>query len=91
MIFRRTARFLKAFRALPAEAQVKLLKALKLLEANQRHPSLRVRKMEGREGIWEARVDLKYRFTFHYEKDDRGEIYCVFRNADNHDERLKNP
>ena len=91
MIFRRTERFLKAFRALSADIQGKSLKAFKLFEGNQRHPSLRVKKMEGHEGIWEARVDLKYRFTFHYEKDSSGEVYCVFRNVDNHDECLKNP
>jgi mRNA-degrading endonuclease RelE of RelBE toxin-antitoxin system len=91
MIFRRTERFLKAYRILPVKIQGKLLKALKLMEQNQRHPSLRVRKMEGHEGIWEARVDLKYRFTFHYEKDSSGEVFCVFRNVDNHDECLKNP
>jgi len=91
VIFRRTERFLKAFRALPAEIQSKSLKALKLFEKDQRHPSLHVRKMEGYKGIWEARVDLKYRFTFHFEKDAGGETYCVFRNVDNHDECLKNP
>lgn len=38
------------------------------------------------------RIDQQYRFTFHYEKDEAtGEIICVFRNVDNHDECLKNP
>lgn len=91
MIFRRSERFKKAFVGLPAEIQTKALKALELFGKNQRHPSLRIKKMEGRDGIWEARVDLKYRFTFHYEKDAGGEIYCVFRNVDNYDECLKNP
>ena len=91
MIFRRTERFLKAFRALPADLQKKTLKALTLFGQDQRHPSLLVKKMQGRDGIWEVRVDQKYRFTVHYEKDASGEIICVLRNVDNHDECLKNP
>ncbi|MDO8753544.1 MAG: hypothetical protein Q7J80_06590 [Anaerolineales bacterium] len=91
MIFRRTERFLKAFHSLPADIQRKTLKALAFFGQNQRHPSLQVKKMEGRDGIWEVRVDLKYRFTAHYEKNEKGDIVCVLRNVDNHDECLKNP
>lgn len=91
MIFRRTERFLKAFRSLPADIQKKALKALTLFGQNQRHPSLHVKKIEGRDGIWEVRVDLKYRYTAHYEKGRDGESICVLRNIDNHDECLKNP
>jgi len=57
MIFRRTERFLEAFRALPADLQKKTLKALMLFGQNQRHPSLRVKKVQGRDSIWEVRVD----------------------------------
>ena len=91
MIFRRTERFRKAFRSLPANIQSKTLKALALFGQNQRHPSLQIKKMQGRDGIWEARIDDKYRFTFHYEKGGQEEILCVLRNVDNHDECLKNP
>ena len=91
MIFRRTERFRKAFRSLPANIQSKTLKALALFGQNQRHPSLQIKKMQGRDGIWEARIDQKYRFTFHYEKGRQEEILCVLRNVDNHDECLKNP
>jgi hypothetical protein len=91
MIFRRTERFRKAFRSLPENIQSKTFKALALFGQNQRHPSLQVKKMQGREEIWEARIDQKYRFTFHYEKGGVGENLCVLRNVDNHDECLKNP
>ena len=92
MIFRRTERFLKAFGVLPVEIKQKTLKALALFGQNQRHPSLQVKKMQGRDGIWEARIDRKYRFTVHFEKEPAsGEIVCVLRNVDNHDECLKNP
>jgi len=91
MIYRRTARFTKALRALPGEIQAKTLKALVLFGKDWRHPSLHAKKMEGRHGIWEVRVDQKYRFTLHYEKGAAGEGICVLRNVDNHDECLKNP
>ncbi len=91
MIFRRTERFRKAFHSLPANIQTKAIKALALFGQNQGHPSLQAKKMQGREGIWEARIDQKYRFTFHYEKSGSGDILCVLRNVDNHDECLKNP
>ncbi len=91
MIFRRSARFLKAFRALPREAQAKAVKAFLLFEQNPRHPSLVTKKIKGREGIWEGRIDQNYRFTFHYEQDVSGETVCIFRNVDSHDECLKNP
>ncbi len=49
---------------LPAVVQRRVDKALRLLEADLQHPSLRVKKMRGIENRWEARVSLKYRFTF---------------------------
>jgi hypothetical protein len=91
VIFRRTERFLEAFRSLPANTQRKMLKALALFGKDQRHPSLEVKKLQGRDGVWEARLDQKYRFTVHYEKVASGETICVLRNVDNHDECLKNP
>jgi mRNA-degrading endonuclease RelE of RelBE toxin-antitoxin system len=91
VIFRRTERFLEAFRSLPADIQRKMLKALALFGQDQRHPSLEIKKLQGRDGVWEARVDQKYRFTVHYEKDASGETICVLRNVDNHGECLKNP
>jgi mRNA-degrading endonuclease RelE of RelBE toxin-antitoxin system len=91
MIFRRTERFRKAFHSLPKHIQSKTLKALALFGNDQRHPSLQVKKIQGRDGVWEARIDQKYRFTFHYEKGGEREVLCVLRNVDNHDECLKNP
>jgi len=92
MIYRRTQRFHKAFRALPAEIQAKAAKAFLLFQADRQHPSLGIKKIKGAEEIWEGRVDRAYRFTFHYETDPtRGETICIFRNIDHPDECLKNP
>lgn len=90
MLYRRTERFRKAFKALPASVQEKAIKAFQLLTENSRHPSLRVKQIRGVENIWEARVDLQYRFTFHYESENDDTI-LVFRNIDSHDDCLKNP
>lgn len=92
MIYRRTARFRKAFQMLPRQAQEKVIKAFALFQSDPNHPSLVIKKIKGLEGIWEGRIDQNYRFTFHYEKDAlSGETVCVFRNVDHHDACLKNP
>jgi len=91
MIFRRTARFAKAFCALPREIQEKALKVFALFQQDPCHPSLVVKKLKGSRDIWEGRIDQSYRFTFHYEKNEAGRVTCVFRNTDNHDECLKHP
>jgi mRNA interferase RelE/StbE len=92
MIFRRSERFKRAFRLLPAVAQKKALKVLALFAENPRHPSLHVKKIKGVEDIWEGCINRNYRLTFHYETPVSGdEIVCVFRNVDNHEACLKNP
>lgn len=90
MQFRRTERFKKAFRSLPVPIQQKAIKALRLLAENPRHPSLRVKKIQGTESIWEGRVDQKYRFTFQLENEN-DHVVIVLRNIDNHDDCLKHP
>ena len=92
MIYRRTARFKKAYQNLPKAVQKKVAEAFIQFQTNPSHPSLGVKKIQGREAIWEGRIDLQYRFTFHFETDEvTGETFCVFCNVDNHGECLKNP
>jgi mRNA interferase RelE/StbE len=90
MKFIRSERFKQAFRSLPKEIQKKATCALRLLAEDPFYPSLVVKKVRGHADVWEARVDIKYRLTFRYEQVD-GEMLCVLRNVDNHDECLKNP
>ncbi len=90
MIFVRTERFKKAFKALPIDIQKKTVRSLRLLAEDVYYPSLRVKKVQGAPGIWEARIDLKYRMTFQLDEKE-GETHCLLRNVDNHDECLKNP
>lgn len=69
MRFRVLRTFADDYRRLPAEIQKQFDKAIRIFEANPRHPSLRVKKMKGTAGIWEASVTIAYRFTFNWEGD----------------------
>ncbi len=77
-----TTKFKKEYKKLPANIQNKLTKQLKLLVENYRHPSLRTRKMGGGQ-IFEARIDLHYRFTFELNSDS-----ITLRTTGMHDEGL---
>lgn len=81
-----TNRFKKAYQRLPQNIQGKVKKALRLLVENPRHPSLRVKRIQGTDKIYEGRIDLKYRFSFEFDNED-----IMLRNVDNHDDCLKNP
>ena len=86
MKIRAYEKFRRAYRDLPENIRKKVDKTLLLLAENLFHPSLHVKKIKGRTGIWEARVDLQYRLTF--EIDDET---IFLRVVGNHDETLKNP
>jgi hypothetical protein len=81
-----TERFKLQYIKLPAVVQLKIDKALKLLDTNFRHPGLRSHPVEGAPGIFEAYVDRKYRMTFERHGDT-----LILRNVDNHDACLKKP
>jgi mRNA-degrading endonuclease RelE of RelBE toxin-antitoxin system len=80
MKYIRTERFKKAAVKLPHEIQTKAAKAFLLFKDNPRHPSLGVKRVQGMPDVWEGRIDIHYRFTFHYEGDA-----CVFRNIGLHE------
>ncbi len=62
----RTERFKRDFKRLPREIQTRTAKVLELFLSNPRHPSLRVKRMEGTPSIWELRVSQNYRLTFQF-------------------------
>lgn len=76
-------KFRRNYQKLPTKIQKKFQKQLNFLVTNFRHPSLRTKKMEGRENVWEARVDRSYRFTFQKENSD-----IILRTVGLHDEGL---
>ena len=81
-----TEQFEQAYEKLTKAEKRGVRKALTLLGDNPKYPSLRVKKMEGRKNIWEARPSKRLRMTFEM----AGEI-IVMRNAGEHDKVLKRP
>ena len=61
--------FKKDFRHLPFSVQKLFDEKLKLFDQNSRHPSLRVKKIQGYENRWEGSINLSYRFTFEIHDD----------------------
>lgn len=81
-----TGRFRRSYAKLPLNIQLKVDKAVELLDVNFRHPGLRSHPVVGYFGVFEAYVDRKYRMTFEHLGDS-----FIMRNVDNHDECLRNP
>jgi mRNA-degrading endonuclease RelE of RelBE toxin-antitoxin system len=49
---------------LPADVRKAFFKQAKLLEKNLRHPSLRAKKYDESQDLWQARVNKDWRFYF---------------------------
>ncbi len=82
----RAESFKRAWKQLNEEQQALARKAIENLMTNMRYPSLRLKKIKGTHGIWEARVGRSLRMTFHIEGD-----VIVLRNIGQHDETLERP
>ena len=81
-----TEQFEQAYEKLSRAEKRSARKALALLADNPRHPSLRVKKMEGRKNIWEARSSKRLRVTF-----EMGGETIIMRNVGEHDKVLRRP
>jgi mRNA interferase RelE/StbE len=79
-------RFRRAYRELPSDVQKRVDKQIAFLSENIYHPSLRAKKIKGREGIWEVRVDYHHRRTFEIIEDT-----IFLRVVGSHGVVLKNP
>ncbi|MFH2065348.1 MAG: type II toxin-antitoxin system RelE/ParE family toxin [Pseudomonadota bacterium] len=80
-----TKPFKKDYQGLPGHIQQKIDEQIERLLDNPKHPSLRMKKMEGRPSIWEARITGGYRLTLQI----NGDIYLL-RRVGTHD-ILKRP
>ena len=81
-----TELFRKKVEILPVDIKKALRIKLELMVENPRHPSLRTKKIQGQEGIFEASVTMGIRMTWQYTE---GGI--LLRNTGEHDTTLKNP
>jgi len=86
MPFVLTERFRRAYRALTDEDQKRVQRALRRMSEELRHPGLRVKRIRGTHGIWEARASRALRLTFEVDGDK-----IVLRNVGSHDATLKKP
>lgn len=86
MAFVLSERFRRAYRSLTTEEQKRVQNALRRMSEDLRHPGLRVKRVRGTHGIWEARASRALRFTFEVEGDK-----IVLRNVGSHDATLKKP
>lgn len=83
----RTDTFKKAWKQLTEREKALARKAIENLLADIRYPSLRVKKINGAESIWEARINLSLRMTFQID----GDSAIILRNVGQHDETLGRP
>ncbi len=61
-----TKQFIKMLNAQPQSLEKQITKALQLLQENPAHPSLRSKKYQSIEGVWESSVNMKYRILWQY-------------------------
>ena len=78
--------FKKSYEKLPKEIQDRFSEKLSLLMENFQHPSLRAKKMQGKEDIWEVSISDNYRITFNIIGNT-----IILRKIGTHDKVLRNP
>ena len=81
-----TAQFEEAYDKLGGEDRERVHKSLLEMEENPHLPGLRIKKMAGRENIWEARASRNLRMTF----ETLGDTF-ILRHVGHHDRVLDNP
>jgi mRNA-degrading endonuclease YafQ of YafQ-DinJ toxin-antitoxin module len=92
MRLRKTRQFDTDLMKLPKQIQDAARKQYKLFKADPHHPSLRVKKMQKFEDVWEGHITKGYVFTFRWDSDPKtGEQIAEFRRIGKHDEVYEDP
>ena len=60
-------RFQKRFMALTTQEKKLLSKKLELLAQNPTHPSLRTKRIQGTDALYESSINMDIRIVWHYE------------------------
>ncbi|MBF7084424.1 hypothetical protein IT084_15845 [Desulfallas sp. Bu1-1] len=81
-----TEYFNEKVKELSPEVKKALKHKLSLMMHNPRHPSLRTKKIQGHEDIFEASITMDIRMTWQYMDDG-----ILLRNIGEHDKTLKKP
>lgn len=79
-------RFKKSYKKLDQDEKKTLQKKLSLMSKNPHHPSLRTKKVQGTNDLFECTVNRRIRLTWQYEGES-----IMLRVIGEHDEVLKNP
>ncbi|MBZ0254321.1 MAG: type II toxin-antitoxin system RelE/ParE family toxin [Candidatus Methylomirabilis sp.] len=80
------ASFRRDVKRLSPEVRRRMEKQLGLFQANPRHPSLNMEKLEGEAGVWSIRVTRNFRITFLLQGDT-----ATLRRVATHDEAYRRP
>jgi mRNA interferase RelE/StbE len=72
-----TKQFMKILKTQPQSLENQIKKTLKLLQENPSHPSLRSRKFQSIEGVWESSINMKYRILWEYGVEKPGTIVLL--------------
>ena len=84
MQIERTLRFRRAYRSLTDDERQRVKKAIALLADDWRRPGQGVKRVLGKERVWEARAGLSLRITFELDGDT-----IILRNVGAHDATLR--
>jgi mRNA-degrading endonuclease RelE of RelBE toxin-antitoxin system len=63
-----TNRFQKHYKSLTEQEKAQLMKKLNLLVENPAHPSLRTKRIQGTDKLYESSVNLDVRIIWYYEE-----------------------
>lgn len=76
-----TQRFKKHFKSLTVQEKEQIIKKLKLLAENPTHPSLRTKRIQGVDRLFECSVNMNIRIIWYYE----GDIIIILLDVGHHD------
>jgi len=76
-----TPRFQKHYQTITEQEKKQLMKKLKLLAENPAHPSLRTKRIQGTDGLYECSVNMDIRIIWYYE----GDVMIVLVDVGHHD------
>jgi mRNA interferase RelE/StbE len=86
MEFIYTDKFKRSYKQLSKEEKKALQKKLLLMDKNPQHPSLRTKKVQGTDNIFECGINMAVRMTRQYDGKS-----ILLRIIGDHDEVLRNP
>jgi len=79
--FTYTDRFQKHFKTLTSQEKTRIMKKLELLAENPMHPSLRTKRIQGTDDLFESSVNMDIRIIWYYE----GDVMIILVDVGHHD------